>query len=40
MSRKILRIVTVLELIGIIGPVRADRMRVRDVPIPEGATAG
>lgn len=38
MSRKILIFVTVLELISIAGSTQADDMRVRDIPIPEGAT--
>jgi|GEM_PF-4182437 len=38
MSRKILLIVTVLELSGIMGPVQADDLRVRDIPLPEEAT--
>ncbi len=38
MSRKILLFVTVLGLISIPGSAQADDMRVRDIPIPEGAT--
>jgi hypothetical protein len=38
MSRKTTLFVTVLGLFGIMLPVRADQMRVREIPIPEGAT--
>jgi hypothetical protein len=38
MSRKALLSATVLGLLGIMMPARADDMRVRDLPIPDGAT--
>lgn len=38
MSRKTLLFVTVLALTGITTPARADDMRVRDIPLPDGAT--
>lgn len=38
MSRKTLLFVAVLGLIGIVMSARADDVRVRDLPIPEGAT--
>lgn len=38
MPRKTLIFVTVLGLIGIMAPAQADDMRVRDLPIPDGAT--
>src|SRR5262245_34706991 len=38
MSRKTLLFVTVLGLVGIMLPVQADDVRVRDLPIPDGAT--
>jgi hypothetical protein len=38
MPRKILLFVTILSLIGIMKQVQADEMRVRDIPIPDGAT--
>ena len=38
MSQKIRLVVALVLLAGIINQVRADDMRVRDIPIPEGAT--
>ena len=38
MSRTAVLFVAVLGLIGIMMPAQADDMRVRDIPIPDGAT--
>src|SRR6476661_5107371 len=38
MTRETLLVVTTLVLIGIVMPAHADEMRVRDLPIPDGAT--
>src|SRR5262245_3451595 len=38
MSRNRLLVATVVALCGITLPARADEMRVKDIPIPEGAT--
>lgn len=38
MARKILMLVMVWGLVGLVGAVRGEDLRVRDIPIPEGAT--
>ncbi len=38
MSRIILLVLTVLVLIGSVLPAQAEELRVRDIPVPEGAT--